>query len=60
MNLHANFGLRDLGDTKRVRQTDRRTWLYRLGCWRWSRIYILYGVCHASFCLLRTFFLHKR
>jgi len=28
--------------------TDRRTWLYRLGCWRWSRIYTLYGVCHAS------------
>jgi len=33
--------------------TDGQTWLYRLG---WSRIYILYGVCHASFCLLRTFY----
>jgi len=22
--------------------------------------YILYGVCHASLCLFRTFFLHKR
>jgi len=32
--------------------TDRRTWLYRLGCC-WSGIYILYGVCHASFCPLR-------
>jgi len=26
------------------RQTDRRTWLDRLGLWSWSRIYILYGV----------------
>jgi len=23
--------------------TDRRTWLYRLGCWCWSRIYTLYA-----------------
>jgi len=32
-----------------------RTWLYRLSLSPWSRIYILYGVCHASFCLLHTF-----
>jgi len=34
---------------------DSRTWLYRLGCWCWSRIHILYGVCQAFFCLLLTF-----
>jgi len=34
------------------RQTDRRTWLCRLSWWCWSRIYILFKVCHASFCLL--------
>jgi len=40
-------------------RTDRRTdttWLYRLGYWCWSRIYILlYSVEDASFFLLHTF-----
>jgi len=40
-----------------VCQTDKRTWQYRYGFWCWSRISILYGVCHAFFCLLHTFFL---
>ncbi len=35
-------------------QTDRRTWLDRLGCWSWSRIYILYIVGGASFNALQT------
>jgi len=35
--------------------TDRRILLYRVACWCWSRICILYGICHASFCLLRFF-----
>jgi len=37
-------------------QTDRRTWLNRLGYWSWSRIYTLLWDCHACFCLLRTFY----
>jgi len=57
MNLNAKFGISssyglwDLGDTG----TYRRTWLYRLGYWCWSRIYTFYGGCHTSFCLLHTF-----
>jgi len=30
-------------------RTDRRTWLYLLSSSPWSRIFLLYGVCEASF-----------
>jgi len=36
-------------------RTDRRTWLYRLSLSPWSRTYILYGVCYASFCYIAFF-----
>jgi len=58
-SLHTKFGvprsyhLLDLV-TYTDRQTPKRAWLYRLSLSPWSRIYILYGICHASFCLLLT------
>jgi len=37
--------------------TGIRTWQDRIGYWSWSKIYILYMVGKASFCLLHTFHL---
>lgn len=38
-----------------VRRIERWTWLNRLGLWSRARIYILYGVFYAFFCLLDEF-----
>jgi len=36
------------------RQTNRRTWLYRLCLSSWEKIYTVYGVCHASCVMCKT------
>jgi len=44
--ISISYSLWDLCDTKRDRQMERRSGLYPLGCWCWSRLYIPHGVCN--------------